>query len=327
MVPLRLAVAWRPVPARVGEEHTVTRLLRDRGFAVIQTQDGHLDLDALEVVLVLENARWFPTIVHDLASRARRRPRLVVWHWEPLPLPRSAGVPPSRLHWKELAKIALRDPRATDVYSNLAGLRRLGDLALPDLLLVSSRAWQQSLAEEGLASEFLPYGFEDAEEPPARGSRHIEALFLGALDVPRRRRIIRRLRRSGVALTALGSWHSPDLWGRSRARLIHRADAFLNLQRSPGQMSTDRLLLGMVGKALVVSEPIYRPEPFVPGEHYVEAEVDEMPDVLAHYRRNRDERDQIVDRAHRFVTGKLSMGGSLDHLDPLLRGLVSTGGA
>ena len=45
-------------------------------------------------------------------------------------------------------------------------------------------------------------------------------------------------------------------------------------------------------------------------------------DVLAHYRRNRDERDRIVERAHRFVTGQLSMNGALDRLNARLCGLV-----
>ena len=90
---LSIAVCWRPVPARAGEEHAITKLLRQRGNRVLQTRDSHLDLEALDVVLVLENCGWFPTILGEFkaARKDARLPLLAVWHWEPLPLPKAAG--------------------------------------------------------------------------------------------------------------------------------------------------------------------------------------------------------------------------------------------
>ena len=44
-------------------------------------------------------------------------------------------------------------------------------------------------------------------------------------------------------------------------------------------MSASRLILGMANRSLVVSEPIYSPAPFVPGEHYVEANGRDIPEV------------------------------------------------
>jgi hypothetical protein len=70
----------------------------------------------------------------------------------------------------------------------------------------------------------------------------------------------------------------------------------------------------MANRALVVSEPIYRPTPFIPGEHYVEAEVCDMPATLDYYRTHRDERDRIVDRAYRFVTEELTMESSVSRI-------------
>ena len=171
----------------------------------------------------------------------------------------------------------LRDVRATDVYTNLAALRRLSRQGSPDLLIVSSQAWQESLAEHGIDAHWVPYGYGIGDGVPIVGSRDIEALFLGALDVPRRKRIIKELRRRGVDLTAKGSWFDKEFWAEDRTRLINRAEAFINIQRYPGEISAHRLILGMANKSLVVSEPVYRPAPFVPGEHYVEAEVDGIP--------------------------------------------------
>ena len=67
------------------------------------------------------------------------------------------------------------------------------------------------------------------------------------------------------------------------------------------------MILGMANRSLVISEPIYKPAPFVPGEHYVEAEVREMPELLSYYRAHPAERADIVDRAYRFVTQELRM--------------------
>jgi hypothetical protein len=70
----------------------------------------------------------------------------------------------------------------------------------------------------------------------------------------------------------------------------------------------------MANGALVVSEPMYRPDPFVPGEHYIEAKADQMPKVLAHYLAHADERQAIVERARRFVTHELTLRHSFQRL-------------
>lgn len=313
---LRFVVCWRPIPARMGEEHAVTKILRHLRHRTIQSDDGHLDLEEIDVVIILENCRWFPTIAASLAARraAARMPLVVVWHWEPLPLPRAAGLPPPTLSLRERVKIIFGDMRATDPYTNFSHLSRMSRQGSYDLLIVSSQAWQESLLEHGISCHWVPYGYESGDGAPASAPRDIPALFLGAVNIPRRKRIIGELRRKGVALVAKGSWFKRALWSSERARLINRADTLINIQRYRGEISAHRLILGMANRALVVSEPIYRPTPFIPGEHYVEAEVCDMPATLDYYRTHRDERDRIVDRAYRFVTEELTMESSVSRI-------------
>jgi hypothetical protein len=312
-----MAVCWRPVPAREGEEHAITKLLRQHGNRVVQTRDSRLDLGALDVVLILENCGWFPTILREFktANKDAPLPLLAVWHWEPLPLPKAAGVPTPRLNTREIAKVLLRDARATDVYTNLRQLLRLSREAWPVLLIVSSQAWQESLAERDITAQWVPYGYEAGDgiqaAGKAEGERDIEALFLGSLEIPRRRKIVKELRSRGVNLEAKGSWFEKQLWGEDRARLINRAQAFLNIQRHPREIGAHRMILGMANHSLVLSEPIYKSAPFLPGKHYVEAEVREMPEVLRYYRAHPGERAEIVDRAYRFVTQELRMERSV----------------
>jgi len=324
---LSIAVCWRPIPARAGEEHAVTRLLRQCGHRVTQARDAHLDLREFDVVLMLENCGWFPKILREFEARQKdaQQPLLVVWNWEPLPLPKTAGIPGPWLSAREIAKILLRDARATDVYTNLRNLRRLQRKGWPLLLIVSSQAWQESLAERGISAQWVPYGYEadDGIRAPAEPDeeRDIEALFLGALEIPRRRKIVRKLRSLGVNLVAKGSWFEKQLWGEDRARLINRSQAFLNIQRHPGEIGAHRMILGMANHSLVISEPIYKPAPFLPGLHYVEAQVREMPEVLRYYRTHPAERAEIVDRAYRFVTQELRMETSLSRILSLIDGV------
>ena len=74
----------------------------------------------------------------------------------------------------------------------------------------------------------------------------------------------------------------------------------------------------MANKALVVSEPIYRPAPYEPGRHYVSCSADEMPDVISHYLDNDDERACIVDEAYRLVSQEVTLKLSVARiLNPL----------
>lgn len=321
--PLRLLVCWRPVAARADEVHIVTRVIRDLGNTAEQTTDAPVDLSAFDAVLILENANWFPQILRQVercGSDHGPSPLLAVWHWEPLPMPPAADVVPPRLSAREIAKIVLRDSRATDIHTNRRFLRRLHHNGLPHLLAVSSQAWQETLAGEGIPAHWIPYGYEPGDGAPSASdlTRDIQALFVGALEVPRRKSLIRQLRRNGVTVAAYGSWTDKQLWGHQRSELISRAQAFLNLQRYPGEVSAHRMILGMAHRALVVSEPIYRPAPFVSGEHYVEAPAADMPRVLNHYATHPIERDRIVDRAFRFVTEELRMESSIAQLVSLI---------
>ena len=72
-LPLNIAVCWRPIPARAGDEHVVTRLMRSHCQRAWQTDDAPLPLGELDAVLILENCHWFPTILRQL-SKARTDP-------------------------------------------------------------------------------------------------------------------------------------------------------------------------------------------------------------------------------------------------------------
>jgi hypothetical protein len=246
---------------------------------------------------------WYPRVRRRLiAMPPQKRPPVLIWFCEPLPPPNDSGLPWPRLNLREIAKVLLRDPRATDVYTNYLVLRRLARFGLPNFLVVSATGRQRFLAERGIVSHFVPFGYDPDMGRDLALPRDIDVLFIGALNVPRRNRLLQFLRRQGVNLTAVGDWSDPAFWGENRTLLLNRSRILLNFARTPAEYSGMRLLLGMANKALVISEPMYDPAPYVPGRHFISAPVEQMPDLIRHYLDHEDERRLMVEEAHRFVT-------------------------
>ncbi|MDP3093084.1 MAG: glycosyltransferase [Nitrospira sp.] len=163
------------------------------------------------------------------------------------------------------------------------------------------------LSERGIAADWVPLGYEPSYGRDLRLSRGIDVLFLGAQDVPRRNRLLRGLRKNGIQIEAVGSYVDPRCWGEERTKSLNRTKIMLNLARTPGEFPDLRLILGMANKALVISEPIYRPDPFVAGHHFVSVSIGEMPEAIRYYLNHDTERAVINERAHRLVTQELTM--------------------
>jgi spore maturation protein CgeB len=79
----------------------------------------------------------------------------------------------------------------------------------------------------------------------------------------------------------------------------------------------------MANGALVMSEPVYNPSPFVSGEHFVSASLDEMPVAIERYLNDDDERARIARAGHQFVKSELTMQKSLDAIFQLIDGKLA----
>lgn len=302
----------------------VASLLEEAGCQVTQVKDGLLDLQASSIVWTLGNANWFPLIYRQLASAPKpERPMVILWHTELLPPPTAANLPWPRLHLREILAILRRKVYATDVYTNYFRLRALVRKGLPDLLLAPTLDRHEFLSERGIPAHWVPLGYDPSRGYDMRLSRDIDVLFLGTLDVPRRERIIERLRRDGVELLAMGSRFDPACWGESRTRLLNRTKILLNISRAPGQLPDTRLILGMANKALVISEPIYNSAPYIPEKHYISATLEEMPEVIAYYLAHDHKREYIANEGHRFVTQEVTMARSVSHILELIRNRIN----
>jgi hypothetical protein len=324
---LSILVCDRKIPAMAETWPTVATALAELGHDVQLNADEPVELTRYDVVLLNGNPGYFPRM-EALLRAAPRRPLVAVYHAEPLPPPRRSGLPRwSPLSPSELGKIVLRDWRATDIYSNASTLRRMAREGLIDLLFVTSLEKQEYLAERGVASTYVPYGYHPSFGTILGLERRIDVLFLGDRRPWRRKRQLRYLRRHGVDVDARGSWYDPSLWGESRSRLLNQVKIVVHLQRYPGKIAAKRLVLALANGALVIAEPSYRPDPFVPGTHFVMAPVREMPDLIRHYLAHPDERERIVAAGHRLVTEELTFERSARTMVELMQERLAELGA
>jgi hypothetical protein len=271
-----------------------------------------------EVILLIGNANYFPATFRRLrALPPAERPATLLWHVEPLPAPAVSGLRPARRHLREWAKIALRDARMTDPRSNWARLERVHRDGLPTVVVVSTRGRQAFLAEHGIDAPFVPFGHYASLGRDMGLERDIDVMFLASQDVPRRARIVRRMRRAGIDVVSAGAWGDDGLWGAERTRVLNRTKIVLNLGRHPGELSGLRLLKGMATRACVLSEPIWDPAPYVPGLHYAEAPVEELAEAAAALLADDARRTAIADAGHAFALAELTMDMSIAALSEL----------
>lgn len=317
------------LPRRAGSGVGQGKTLGQSGWTIRPGFDGSRELLLEPVILILGTAAWFPKLCRELERRSDSdRPFVAIWHSEPLPSPRASLLPAARLHLRELTKIVLRDPRATDPRTNARRIVRLHEQGLPHLLAVSTPERKDFLAEQGIDSHWIPFGYRPEHGRDLGLERTIDVLFLGAGDVPRRKQAIRVLARHGIDVVEVGGWKKGQgVWGERRIELLNRTRILLNFARQPGQLSGLRLIVGMANKTLVVSEPLWKPDPFVPGTHFVQAPLDEMADTIRYYLDHEDERERIAEQGHRFVTQELLYEDSIARLVQLIETGVDERGA
>ena len=299
-----------------GKKGMLAVCLEQHGFEVSATGDLDVAAGYADILWVQGNINWYPRLRRSLLRIPRdERPKTIFWHTEPLPLPSSSGLRTPLPTLAEVAKILKRDARATDARTNARRLRQMWQQGIPDVIVVSTASRKAYLAEQGIESHFVPVGYNESFGCDLGLVRDIPALFIGIMTDPRHKRAVRYLRRNGVDVMARGDWtHDAGLWGEKRTETINRARVFLALQRNPRELSGVRMILGMASRALVISEPIHQPDPYIPGTHYVSVPLEEMPDAIRYYEEHPDEARKIADAGHRFVTTEHTLDRSVTRI-------------
>jgi hypothetical protein len=309
--PLRILAGVRRLPHK-SEGERVVSFLEAAGCHVTPITGNSVVSKDYDAILLLGNAVWYPDIVKKLLSaRLDQRPVVAVWHWEPLHPPKNSGMGRPKLGIRDIAKIVLHDARANDVYTNFRCLQKLSKTGVVDVLFASTPSRIEYLAEHGIKADYAPLGYDSDHGCDLEQSRDLPVLFLGDLRIGRRRRVLNTLRRRGVPVEASGDWSRPEFWGENRTSLLNRTRIFLNVHRFAGEFSGLRMILGMANGCLVISEPMYRPGPFLPGRHFVSVTVEEMPDAIQYYLSHDVERERIAREGNSFVMDQMRLETSV----------------
>ncbi len=293
------------------------------GHIVVMAEDSAIDLKSCDVILMWNNPGYFPKTRRRLLRMPKvERPPVVVMYAEPLPPPRASGLPRrSSLNIAEIAKILLGDWRATDIYTNERKLRAMMREGLIDLLFVLGGEQEEYAKEQGYDALRYEYGYHESFGEQRGLERDVDVLFLGDMRPRRRRKLLEQLRRDGIDVTARGNWHKREgaLWGEERTQFLNRTKIVVHLQRYPGKLASKRFILAMANGAMIVSEPVYRPDPFVEGEHFVSAPIEKMSETIRRYLDNVAERDRMTASAHRLVTQDLTWRQTMEDIVAAIR--------
>jgi hypothetical protein len=188
-------------------------------------------------------------------------------------------------------------------------LRELGKLArIVDRVVVTSRDRRAALLDYGLNAEAVPFGYSATVAgpitPPDLGRRDLNFVSLGRLHsrIARRRSIVELWRAEEPSLTVLDG-----VWGEERGDLLRRSKVVLNVARTPGDFVGNRLVLAIAAGAVVVSEPMTDPFPFVAGVHFVEAPLEGLLDAARELHADEPRRQSIANAGQALLTGELSM--------------------
>ncbi len=216
------------------------------------------------------------------------------------------SLPSSRSRWRQFAFKGHR----LRIFGQLKWVKEQG---LLDVLAVTSSSRAEYLRQRGLDPIVVPVGYDPVYGDDMNLDREIEVAFLGNTSAPRRRQLLPDLfdefAKQGIQVLVENNIYEED-----RTEFLNRSRILVNVLRAPQDFVGQRFMLAAANKALVISEPLNDHSPFIPGQHLVMAPLDEIPEVARFYLANENKRQEIVDRAYRFVTEELTIANMVGRI-------------
>ncbi len=149
-----------------------------------------------------------------------------------------------------------------------------------DRFVASTNQRWRFLDSRSVPADFIPVGAYDEMGRDLRLQRDISVGFLGDVQHGRRAAILERLQQrlnqSGVSFNQVVA----NCHGEQRCEWLNRTRILLNIHNFPWNHAWIRFLIAAKCGTLVVSEPMNDKHPMIEGEHYIAAEVDEMPETI-----------------------------------------------
>lgn len=320
-----------------GFGNAILNSLNDLGLdPQIILKENLAELEAVKLLLIY--GPWGsiePIMARLRVLKPGRRPMTVLWQSEQFPDPRLpawlwrlVGLGRSYFEtwahqWDDNGEIVPR-PRWEYALSKLNRYRYFGDVyryrhgKILDLVAVWSKWTTQLLSSRGVPAITAYMGHYPACGRDLGLERDIPVLWLGKRGSGRRHKILERIRKKlqmqCIEMMVVDGIEHPYVFGEERTKLLNRSKLVLNLLRKPWDNTSMRFFLAAANKAAVVSEPMYAHIPFEPGEHYIQGDVDELPDLIIEWLQKDAERRRMTERAYELGVEKITMKGSLEEI-------------
>lgn len=316
------------------------------GIDAFHTPDGDPRGLKADLLILFGNARSFQGYRRLLRQRPENRPRIVVWHIEPLPpieldpklekialallsvLGRLRMLRPIEMAicWPLFRTIAKRgfghystsnenpidSTMARTVLEAYGFIRNSVRERWLDGVYVSTTGKQNFLASRGITSTFATVGSDPMLGEDRGLLRDIDVVFIGRLKEETRRKKVERIKREVETRGAKFLIIDRDCYGEQRTALLNRAKIVLNIHRVPWETPWIRWFIAAQCGCVVASEPLTDPQPFEPGVHYVEAPFDELPATLERLLANPDEIVAAARRCADFVRNRMTAAQSIE---------------
>jgi glycosyl transferase family 1 len=294
----------------------------------VEVADGN---DHVDVVLAV----GLPGYYEAALRRRERGTRTIAWFGEPVPRDVVPGGPipvGGRRIVRRVLRLAhrpLRRLRSVPLPGPLAAARaaayieseRQANLesasrvtGLVDLVVTTSHDGRTSLKRHGIDARVVPFGYHErfaGPLVPPTVPRELDVVSLGTgFDWPSR-----RARGTRSTLERLGPGvkvaNPGRVWGEERRALLSSARVMLDVHRVPGNFGGLRILLALAAGAVLATELLDDPRPFVPGVHYVEAPLADLPAAIGALLADEPTRRRIAEAGQVFVSTELTMQRSL----------------
>ncbi len=183
-----------------------------------------------------------------------------------------------------------------------------------DQVCASTRPRVEFLESRGIPARLVPLGWHADWGRDLQLERDVDVLFLGRFHGNRRAPLLQRLSAELEANGRKLEIVDTGCWGADRNRLLSRTKVLLHLPKFAWEFCGMRILMGMGCGALVVSEACRNSEPYEPGVHFAQAEVDRLSETILHYLEHEQERAEITSQARTYLEGDLTLGASLESM-------------
>jgi hypothetical protein len=190
---------------------------------------------------------------------------------------------------------------------------------LVDLVVVTSRDRARILGEHAVATRAIPFGYHPAGAgpivPPDTSPRDVPIVVIGSGIDERRLRRGRVMAEVAPSLQVHGAMVRLDrAWGVERDAILRRTKVVLDVQRVPGNFTGLRFLTTIAAGAVLVTEPLDDPFPFVPGTDHLEAATSDLGATIAGILADEPRRRAIARAGQARLMSDLSMRASLERV-------------